>query len=346
MSTEPRELVLLTRAQQVLAEVRTIDECREIRDKAEAICSYNKKAGRSRKIALAAAEIKLDAERRIGQLLACLPLAKGAAGNQYTGKQTNRSQGATGPVRLRDLGLSKSESSRAQQIASLSTATFNGYVKECIGSGQEPTTAGLLRLAKHQAVNDTVIGQPDSPSGFVCDLWRLVADKRRFSTIYADPPWKYDNQGTRAATNNHYPTMTVEQIAAEPVAKLAAEECHLHLWTTNAFLPAAFSVIAAWGFEYKSCFVWVKPQLGIGNYWRVSHEFLLLGVRGNLPFRDQGQRSWAEIKREGHSCKPEEVRTLIEMVSHPPYLELYGRASPANPDWIVYGNQLHGPRKS
>ena len=114
MSTEPRELVLLTRAQQTLAEVRTIDECREIRDKAEAICSYNKKAGRSRRIVLLAAEVKLDAERRIGQLLAALPLANGAPGNQYTGKQTNRSHAATGPIRLRDLGLTKSDSSRAQ----------------------------------------------------------------------------------------------------------------------------------------------------------------------------------------------------------------------------------------
>ena len=92
----------------------------------------------------------------------------------------------------------------------------------------------------------------------------------RFSTIYADPPWKYDNQGTRAATDNHYPTLTVEQIAAEPVAELAADNCHLHLWTTNGFLPAAFYVIEAWGFEYKSMFVWVKPTLGIGNYYRLD----------------------------------------------------------------------------
>ena len=205
--------------------------------------------------------------------------------------------------------------------------------------------AGLLRLAKLQAVNETVIRQSESPTRFVCDLRQLVTERRRFSTIYADPPWKYDNQGTRAATNNHYPTMTVEQIAAEPVADLAADRAHLHLWTTNAFLPAALSIIDSWGFEYKSSFVWVKPHMGIGNYWRGAHEFLLLGVRKNLPFRDLGQRSWAEIDRRGHSCKPEEVRTLIETVSHAPYLKLYGRAVPANSEWTVYGNQLRGPPK-
>jgi N6-adenosine-specific RNA methylase IME4 len=133
--------------------------------------------------------------------------------------------------------------------------------------------------------------------------------------------------------------MTVEQIAAEPVAKLAADQAHLHLWTTNAFLPVAFSVIEAWGFEYKSCFVWTKPNMGIGNYYRLAHEFLLLGVYGNLSFQDHSQRSWLELDRQGHSSKPEEIRAMIERVSPGPYLELYGRSPLKNSAWTVHGNQ-------
>jgi N6-adenosine-specific RNA methylase IME4 len=340
-----RDLILLEKADQMLATATTIDEVRHIRDLAEAARRYSRKIELTQSITVRAAAIKVNAERKLGQLLKTTELAAGAPGNQHTGKQLDRSHAATGPIRLRDVGLSKSESSRAQQIASLPTATFNDYVRGCIDSGQEPTTAGLLRLAKLQAVNDTILHKAPSLTRFVCDLQQLVAEKRRFTTIYADPPWKYDNQASRGSTNNHYPTMTVQQIAAEPVADLAADQAHLHLWTTNSFLPAAFSVIASWGFEYKSCFVWVKPHMGIGNYWRVSHEFLLLGVRGNLSFRDLGQRSWAEIDRRGHSCKPEEVRRLVETVSHAPYLELYGRAAPTNTDWTVYGNQLRGPPK-
>jgi hypothetical protein len=45
---------------------------------------------------------------------------------------------------------------------------------------------------------------------------------------------------------------------------------------------------------------WVKPELGCGNYWRVSHEFLLLVVRGNLPFADHCQKSWLEASRMEH----------------------------------------------
>jgi N6-adenosine-specific RNA methylase IME4 len=339
--SEPREIVLLTDAAAKVAEATTIDEVKQIRDAAEAARGQSKKIDLTEDITVDAAAIKVHATRQLGQLLRATELAKGAPGNQYTGKKVVRSQAATGPVRLRDLGITKSESSRAQQIASLPAATFNHYVKECVESRQEPTTAGLLRLAKQQTVNATLLPESHSSDRFVRDLRTLIAEGRRFSTIYADPPWRYDNQGTRAATNNHYPTMTVEQIAAEPVAELAAADCHLHLWTTNGFLPAAFSIIEAWGFTYKSMFVWVKPTLGIGNYWRCSHELLLFACKGHLPFRDRGQRSWIELDRQGHSEKPEEIRTLVEKVSLGPYLELFGRAVPENPAWTVFGNQLN-----
>ncbi len=94
------------------------------------------------------------------------------------------------------------------------------------------------------------------------------------------------------------------------------------------------------GFTYKSCLVWIKPQLGMGNYWRVSHEYLLLGVRGNLPFSDNTCRSWLSARRTTHSRKPFAFRALIEQVSPGPYLELYGREEQPNSPWTVYGNQV------
>jgi hypothetical protein len=61
-----------------------------------------------------AAEIKLRAERKLGELLGAIDKDRG--GN------FNRSQPATGsskPVRLQDLGVSKSQSSRWQAIAAV-----------------------------------------------------------------------------------------------------------------------------------------------------------------------------------------------------------------------------------
>ena len=170
------------------------------------------------------------------------------------------------------------------------------------------------------------------------DMQAIVSTGQKFACIYADPPWQYGNQSTRASTDKNYVTMTFEDIQALPVSQLAADEAHLHLWTTNGFLREAFELMEAWGFEYKSCFVWVKPQMGIGNYWRVSHEFLLLGVRGSFPFIDKSLRSWAELKRGKHSAKPRKVREMIERASPGPRIELFGRSEIDG--WTVFGNEI------
>lgn len=179
----------------------------------------------------------------------------------------------------------------------------------------------------------------------VADLDALVQRGLRFGTIYADPPWLYDNQGTRAATGNHYGGMTVEELCELPIRGLAADASHLHLWTTNAFLFDCPRIFDAWGFEFRTSFVWVKNQMGIGNYWRNSHEIMLTAVRGDAKrFNDHSMVSWMEggaalkSDRGRHSAKPEQVRHLIERASPGPYLELFGR-SPAD-GWTVWGNQI------
>lgn len=142
-------------------------------------------------------------------------------------------------------------------------------------------------MTKHppQADRHTIAQGADANSGpsppIVRDLNVLVEQGAKFPTIYADPPWPYSNRAARGAAEKHYRTMTLNAIRDEPVKSLAAEKAHLHLWTTNPFLRQAFDVMQAWGFGYKSCLVWIKPQLGMGNDWRVSHECLLLGVRGD-----------------------------------------------------------------
>lgn len=188
-----------------------------------------------------------------------------------------------------------------------------------------------------QARNGIVQVSPDEACTTE-DLLRLVTNGRRFGCIYADPPWQYGNQGTRAATGNHYNGMSIDELMAMPIRDLADDNSHLHLWTTNAFLFESLKIMEKWGFEYKSCFVWVKPQMGLGNYWRVSHEFLLFGLRGKKPFGSRSEMSWGQYPRSIHSRKPEEIRKKIEKVSGGPYLELFGRMPVRG--WTVYGNQI------
>lgn len=178
---------------------------------------------------------------------------------------------------------------------------------------------------------------PPAAGHLVTDLGVLRARGCKFCCIYSDPPWRYD-RSPRGAAAHHYPTMTIGEIAALPVADLAADTCHLHLWTTHSFLFDAKRVMDAWGFDYKSLFVWVKPQLGTGHYWRSAAEYLLLGVKGSATFLDRTVPNWLCLDRSEHSEKPEAVRRLIERVSPPPYLELFGRR--AVHGWVVFGNEV------
>lgn len=144
-----------------------------------------------------------------------------------------------------------------------------------------------------------------------------------YSTVVVDPPWQYDNRGTRGAANDHYPTMTLDELAALPLP--AAEEAHLYLWTTNAFLRDAFDLVEMWNFDYKATLVWVKPQMGMGNYFRISHELILFGVRGNLKTLRRDALSWFEAPRGKHSAKPDAFYELVESCSPGPYMDMFNR---------------------
>jgi N6-adenosine-specific RNA methylase IME4 len=353
--SESRELVLpskakhaidlLAQADRCLANARTLGEVIDLRAKAQAAKVwasqfYAKETDLCKSIIMHASTLLILSERRLGEMLRALPLAKAARGNQHTA-QHDRSHDATGPVLLKTLGITKSRSSRAQQIASLPAPAFNRYIRDSVKSGQEPTISAVLRLVKQQRANGSVQTHSDHPDRFVTSLQTLIDAGRKFRTIVSDPPWAFRDEATRAAASNHYPTMSVKQIAAEPVQELTADSCFLHLWCPSAFLPQAFEVMAAWGFSYSSSsFVWIKPQMGMGNYWRLAHEYCLLGRKQNPAFLDHSQRSWLEADRTTHSTKPEQFRSIIEKVSPGPWLEMYGRKLPPNTQWMVYGNQV------
>jgi N6-adenosine-specific RNA methylase IME4 len=181
----------------------------------------------------------------------------------------------------------------------------------------------------------------DEPlQGTTDSLESLIEQGQKYGCIYADPPWRYDNRATRSNVEDEYAgTMTVEEICGLPVEQLAADDAHLHLWVTAAFLFDAKTVIESWGFEYRTYAVWCKPQIGIGNYWRKSSELLILGIRGDAKsFAEHDHRDWLEIGRGEHSAKPDRFRGIIERVSPGPRLELFGRKQIA--DWMVFGNQV------
>lgn len=209
----------------------------------------------------------------------------------------------------------------------------------------EARDKGLSRRELKQVISRAKSGPPPSappadPLSCVTDsLQAMVASGRRYGTIYADPPWQYKNTATRAAAEDHYDTQGIDWLCSLPVKELAADYCHLHLWTTNAHLELSFRVMREWGFTYQGVFVWCKPVIGMGNCWRVSHEFLMLAIKGKpRKFAVHNLRSWGEFDRGEHSAKPEQVRAMIERASPGPYLEMFSRTTAQG--WDAFGDQV------
>ena len=321
-----KQIEALEQARTLLAIAKTVPDLKAVRDVGHAAIRFEKTR---RDISVDAVndamEIVLEAERRIGAML-------GETVRQgQNGRESNT-------MLLSDFDISKIQSHRWQAEASVPDEEYTVWRDETRQAGKQLTSGALVKLGKRSHRKEWA-AKRDAIEGACKSLQELIADGKRFRCIYADPPWSYANQQTRASTDNHYDTMTVDEIAAEPVTSVADDDCHLHLWTTNAFLFDAKRIIEAWGFEYRSCFVWVKPQMGIGNYWRVSHEFLLLGIRGKATnFLVADEMSWLSAGRSGHSRKPAAVRAKIERVSPGPYLEMYGRERAIG--WTVYGNEV------
>lgn len=202
----------------------------------------------------------------------------------------------------------------------------------------------LSETVSSESVEPTLHVQPASSLS-------ALAKQRRFATILADPPWRFDNKTGKVAPGhkrlNRYETMSFEDIEALPVATISTDVAHLYLWVPNALLPQGLSVMKAWGFQYKSNIVWHKIRKdggpdgrGVGFYFRNVTELLLFGVRGkNARTLAPGRRqvNFLATRKREHSRKPDEQYTIIESCSPGPYLELFARGTRAG--WSVWGNQ-------
>ncbi len=162
----------------------------------------------------------------------------------------------------------------------------------------------------------------------------------KYRVIYADPPWSYGNEMVNTTRpNDYYPLMSTPDICALPVKELADKDAVLFLWTTSPHLPESLDVIDAWGFEYKTSFVWDKVKHNMGHYNSVRHEFLFVCLRGSCPPDVQKLfDSVQSIERTEHSVKPEKFREIIDtLYTHGRKIELFARR-PA-PGWEVWGNE-------
>lgn len=165
-----------------------------------------------------------------------------------------------------------------------------------------------------------------------------------YRCILADPPWRFDDRGSRIAPDfegRHYETMSLaEIIGLGPLVEgWAATSAHLWLWAPNAFVldGSAQLVMRCWGFEPKQMATWCKPRIGMGHWMRNTTEQLLLGLKGRLGPVELIVPTHFKGPVGRHSEKPEQSYQHVERVSPGPRLEMFARA--ARRGWDSWGNQ-------
>jgi N6-adenosine-specific RNA methylase IME4 len=168
----------------------------------------------------------------------------------------------------------------------------------------------------------------------------------KYNIIYADPPWKYYASGYKNQ-EQHYDSLTMEELKQMPIDDLTADNCVLFLWVTFPILNEVFNLIKWWGFDYSTVgFVWVKAKkdgegffFGLGNWTRSNVELCLIATKGSIERKDASISQIIYSPIEEHSKKPAIVREkIIQLVGDLPRIELFARQKIEG--WNVWGNEV------
>ena len=327
---EPKSLIILSRANQMLAEIESVDDARQLINLAEAARVYARQVELGLEAQNHAAEIKLRAQRRAGEILDGMQKAKGARGKiqEHLSGGISLLPPEDPPPTYADLGIDRMDAHRWQTIAAMPEEHFESLIAATKSADKELTTAGMYREARVQQ-RERKGNTPSMPSG-------------KYRVIYADPPWRYGNTMPDYFSEqaDHYPLMDMHQICELPIRELGEDNSVLFLWATSPILEEAFAVIRAWGFEYKASFIWDKIKHNMGHYNSVRHEFLLICTRGSCqPDVKKLFDSVQSIERNGHSEKPDEFRGIIDtLYPNGRRIELFARCAASG--WEAWGNEV------
>lgn len=202
----------------------------------------------------------------------------------------------------------------------------------------ELTTTAAVRLARDAKKQETV------------ERLEIVAAREpkkaigKFDVLVIDPPWpmeKIERDVRPNQTAFDYPVMSIEDIEDLKLVGYAAEDCHVFMWSTHRFLPAAFNIYERWGVDYVLTMVWHKPggfqPVGLPQY---NCEFCVYGRIGSPVFKSTKDFPVCfDAKRGAHSEKPEEFYDILRRVTAGRRLDAFNRREING--FIGWGNEAN-----
>ena len=241
---------------------------------------------------------------------------------------------STGKVAMADIVFKKATPELEEKILS-NEVTINQAYQEI--KKEEKKELQIEKKKEYEQRIETI-----SVNEFKVDIFDT---KEKYRVIYADPPWQYDLEQTSpnlGGAIKHYNSMSIEDLCALPINDIADKDAVLFLWITSPKLNLFLQLMEAWGFEYKTSFVWDKVKHNMGHYNSVRHEFLLIGGRGkSTPDLKRLYDSVITIERsEKHSEKPVEFLNIIDdLYQYGSRIELFARQAKKE-NWYFWGNEV------
>lgn len=316
----------------VRAEIRAMDRL----DLAEGVRKQKKEEAQM------LAESLLDAEVRIGEILARMPKASGKQenrGNRFTSRESSTAGTSSTfvqtPIETKEEAVKEMGFDRKQVHRFQTLAANKDIVEQIKAEAREnddlPTRTAVLQVVKIKERELNIAKQKQD-----IEKGNITAITDTYDVISMDPPWpygrEYDPSTSRVA--NPYPEMSIEEIAN--INLPAKEDSVLFLWTTHKFLPDSFHLLEKWGYTYKATMVWDKKQIGMGAWFRMQCEFCLVGIKGKPIWENTTYSEIISERRREHSRKPDTFFELINRICYGKKLEYFSRQ--AREGWDIFGN--------
>ena len=379
-------LVKYDEACRAIAAAKAVDEVKDIRDKAEAMRVYARQA-QNRGLEIDAAEIRMRSERRLGEMIVAqketVGLNQGRAGAgrpALGGAETEQPKPDTRPT-LAEVGIDRKLSSHAQKMAAVPPEKFESMLGQWREEAHEVNARVTTNLLKVGAEEEQRQHRRDLAQT-LSDASAQLGGHRKVACIYADSAIRRKAGIGDRAYENHYPTMSWDEIMALPIADLLLPDAWGFIWIPRAHMlalhpvtrrvempegdllevtvptPLIWAIAEAWGFDaYSTCFIWTKTDddhpddQGMGLVVRDQDEILCLFKKGRGLPKPAGDEKFGSNHRErskplGHSRKPQHYREMIAtMTGGIPVLELFARHDdefPLPPNWDAWGNESSG----
>ncbi len=326
-------LVIFTKASQMLAEANTIQKLKELKNIALTAADWAKRKKMGEEAVLLANGYALEAEKKMGQMLKESELHKGGRPSLtgYSSEPVKKTSGVTqgNPTpTLKELGISKKDSSNSQKLADMDTELFT-EIKE--GKKSKTKAIGEIKNAERRAEIQKI--KEDIKNN------KTKSVDGNFEVIVIDPPWQY-NTSDDAGYNSEsfrgttpYPTMTIEQIKNIKIP--ASKDSVIWLWTTQKHMRYAFDILDSWGFVDKAILTWVKNKMGIGKWLRSKSEFCIMAVKGKPIINLTNQTTVLEANVREHSRKPDEFYAMVDNLCVGRKLDYFSREK--RDGWGTYG---------